>query len=289
MRYFEIITEAKTVLDARHLESDLKHFGGKYHYIDPSVGFFFNYDAGVLGLYSEENMFHSEKVGKSRGIDFKKSHGIDFNFLWNKLGGLVKLDSKTVTISKESYANAKWRQRDIPDLKSFQKALKELKRYGVTDDFIVKGIPKQKRVGDILSSPDPTDAVFRGEPITMFHGTSLKRWEIIQRQGLRPGNTGEIYQDLHPGYSENNIYLAVTEKGAIFYGKRQAIKDNDVGFVVLSVSVPDPAKILADDRFHHMGADSAKALANSGRTLGEFAYCGNILPKHIKLRSSTKL
>jgi len=290
MRYFELITEAKEVIDARHEESDEKPFGsGKYHYIKPSDGFFFHYYDGVLVLHSEENEQYSAKVA---GVSVPSE-------VWNQLNGLVQLNNKTVTIGK-AYFGTSLKMRSIPDIKTLQKVLRDLKRFGVTKEFLIKGAPKNipKTVGDVLLANDPTDKILAQQPITMFHGTSLERWKIIERAGLRPGNTGDTYNDLVSGYSEHNIYLATTEKSAEFYGKRQAKKDDDFHYVILQVDVPDPAKLLSDDRFVkrfssrnedlppeeiRKSASDPSRLSQSGRELGEFAYRGIILPKHIKL------
>jgi len=290
MRYFELITEAKEVIDARHEESDEKPFGsGKYNYVNPSDGFFFHYYNGLLVLHSEENQQYSAKVS---GVSVP-------SYIWNSLNGLVQLKDKTITIGK-AYVGNSLKMRSIPDIKTLQKVLRDLKHFGVTKEFLIKGAPKNipKTVGDVLLADDPTDKVLSQQPITMFHGTSLKRWKIIEKTGLRPGKTTGTYADLVSGYSEHNVYLATTEKIAEFYGKRQAEKDYDFRYVILQVDVPDPAKLLSDDRYVkkfssrnedlppeeiRKSASDQHRLSQSGRESGEFAYRGIILPKHIKL------
>ena len=127
---------------------------------------------------------------------------------------------------------------------------------------------------------------FTDKDLVMWHGTSEARWEIIQNKGLRPGYTGEAYVDLVPGYSEHNVYLAHTPKGAQFYAKRQAKKDNSKG-IVLRVQVPDPSKIVADDRYARgwegkiIGFDP-KQIKSSVKELGEVGYNGRIPPKFIR-------
>ena len=114
MRYHEFITEAKRVYDVRHPESDLEHFGAKkYNYIDPNDGFFV-YTDGELALFSEQNMFYSERVVGTN----------DLSHIWNLLGGLVRFSDKTITISKEHFGEGlQMRQRDIPNIQEFQKSI----------------------------------------------------------------------------------------------------------------------------------------------------------------------
>jgi hypothetical protein len=190
-------------------------------------------------------------------------------------------------MNKEIDFGSKLRQRNLVDVKEAQKAFRELFAYGVTPDFKVKGFPPEvpKTVKGILALNDPTDQVMARQSITMYHGTSMKRWQIIQRQGLRPGNASDIYNDLVPGYSEFNIYVCTTAKNAEFYGKRQAKKDRDDAYVILQLQIPDPVKLRPDDRFSH---GQTKPMSRSGRELGEFAYKGSILPQQIKLYKEVK-
>ncbi len=290
MRYFEL-TEARAVLDHRHDESDMPYFGAeKYDYIKPEDGFFFHYgdfgkSNGVLELHSAPNNIYSRKVRKFT-TDISQMH--------NALNGKVDFLTKTIAIAKE-YAGNGSRQRSITNLKHFKRCLQELKAFGVTDEYKLKGVPSHipATVGAALKLDDPTDLVFnRNKPIVMYHGTSMKRWKTIAKQGLRPGNTPDNYNDLVPGYSEHNIYLTATPKGAEFYGKRQAKKDKDDAYVILAVTVPDPAKLMADDHmiyrgpdhrpFDRQGHDPAN-IKHTGRKMGEFAYRGAILPNHLKL------
>ena len=207
--------------------------------------------------------------------------------MWNQLGGIVNFQTMTLTISKESVGNA-MRQRFIANIAEFKQALSSLKKFGLTDDFIIKGAPPEipKTVGQALQMRDYVQKTFKDKDLVMWHGTSEARWEIIQNKGLRPGHTGEAYVDLVPGYSEHNVYLAHTPKGAQFYAKRQAKKDNSKG-IVLRVQVPDPSKIVADDRYARgwegkiIGFDP-KQIKSSVKELGEVGYNGRIPPKFIR-------
>ena len=131
---------------------------------------------------------------------------------------------------------------------------------------------------------DYVQKTFQDKNLVMWHGTSEARWEIVQNKGLHPGNTGEAYNDLVSGYSEHNVYLAHTPKAAQFYARRQAKKDNSKG-IVLKIQVPDPSKIVADDRFAQYGGEMAghrgDRIKASVKELGEVGYKGWIPPKFI--------
>lgn len=283
--------EAKEVIDARHLnkEDEVKFWGSSKtsEHIDPADGFYFVYDNGVLILYSTANAIYSTHVTyghKSREQGLAST-------AWNKMDGIVTFADKTVKFLKENVGNT-YRSRDITNVKQLKNLCRDLTAYGVTEEFKLKGahnIPKT--VGDALKAVDPTDQLMGGKSIVMYHGTSTTRWEIIKKQGLRPGNTPDKYNDLVPGYSEYNIYLATSPTGAAFYGKRQAKKDDDYGYVVLAVNVPDPAKIIGDDRFVNRDTKQAspKMMKYAGREAGEYAYKGTILPNHITLLKSGTL
>lgn len=315
MRYFEIIVEAKEIIDFRHEKSDEPFFGPeKENHIDPKDGFYFAYRGGKLVLSSTSNSSYSSKV--VTGDSSIK------NMIWNELDGLVVFSTKTITIQKLSVDN-RMVQHHLSNIKELKHALSVLLKYGVDLDFKIKGVPPHvpKTVGDLLKTEDPTDQILKNKPPIMYHGTSMKRWKEIQRVGLAPGNAPDEYNDLIKNYSEHNIYLATTPKGASFYGKRQAAKDGDSQYVVLAITVPDPAKLLTDDHWNHIAfhtivpdendldyrgnpktvnvpkskeeltkqGSEPQRLRRSGRELGEFAYRGRILPKHISLVSIGKI
>lgn len=304
---FEQLLEAKEIYDHRHenISDVIKPWADGENYIDPRDGFYWEFVEGKLLLTSTENEFYSfiasmyqtaseeeQEIARRRNKqDFIKIPRIKdvyskISSMWNQLGGIVNFQTMTLTISKESVGNA-MRQRFIANIAEFKQALSSLKKFGLTDDFIIKGAPPEipKTVGQALQMRDYVQKTFKDKDLVMWHGTSEARWEIIQNKGLRPGHTGEAYVDLVPGYSEHNVYLAHTPKGAQFYAKRQAKKDNSKG-IVLKVQVPDPSKIVADDRYARgwegkiIGYDP-KQIKSSVKELGEVGYNGRIPPKFI--------
>lgn len=324
MRAFEVLLEAKDIIDLRHGETtkDIPIWPRESEgtYIPKSAGFYFIYSDGKIVVFSTDNEYYSflahhyEKASPDEQAIAKKDirafHKIDrikdahneISSVWNQLGGKVDYSLQEITIAKES-AGDKMRQRVISDIDAFKSALRSLKDtregfgdLGVTDDYIIKGAPpnlpkpkgsKYPTVGSVLTgmSSYVQDIVQQKDDLIMYHGTSEARWEIIQRTGLRPGQVGEVYNDLIPGYSEFNVYLATTPKAAQFYARRQAKKD-DSKSIVLQVKVPDPVKLIADDRFARFGGEieghRMDRIKDSIKELGELGYKGFIPPKFIK-------
>ena len=309
----ELLQEAKSVRDFRHedVSKEFKYWGTKeMGYIDPKDGFNFIYNEGQLILFSTNNEVYSAIVGKGlwkKTLELQKAgksgYGIPREILtqlkgpgesdlWNQLGGSVSYADKTITFFKED-ANGKARQRVVNDIKDFKAAIKNIQKYGVKSDFKIKGLPAPLNgmtVEKVLDMEVPSEEILKQNNQVMYHGTSMKRWEEIQKQGLRPGNTGEAYVDLIPGYSDKNVYLATNAKTAEFYGKRQAKKDDDSNYVILKITVPDAAKFLPDDHFaHNMGKGSEFGRSKmSVKELGSIAYKGIIRPKFIELQSTRK-
>lgn len=295
------LAEAAAIIDVRHDgKSPTKFYGnGKESgYISPSQGLYFAYSRGNLVVGSTLNNFYDADVtyGSKRG-----KYGVQVNFpdettrraisgTWNQFGGKVEFASKTITIGKDSTRDG-MRQRTATDIQSDQKAIRELFRYGVDETYKIKGLSNgTMTVKEFLSLADPTDQVLKGSPGTFYHGTSLSRWEKIKRFGLRPGQTGDAYIDLVPGYSEHNVYLATTKKTAEFYGKRQAVKDRDDSYVIIEITGLGGDRFLPDDRYVKSYDKDANLSINigsggyrmSGRELGEYAYRGIILPSKFK-------
>lgn len=304
MRYSELL-EYRAVGDYRHaqnIEDQFPFYGASKTsgYLSPDAGFYFDYREGYLELASTENANYSHQVATdswkdkdARDAAQKVRKANIPTDLWNNLSGKVDYASQTITIRKDS-VDSGYRMKVITDIKEFQKCLVDLKRYGVTDDYKVKGINQPlnaKTVGEILQMSDHVDNVLTNFHPIMYHGTSKKRWdEFISKQGLRPGKYDDVYVDLIKGYSEFNVYLATDAKTAEFYGKRQAKKDDDSQYVVLKVTVPDAAKLMPDDHYgHNLNKDNLMTrIKASLRSLGSIAYKGTIMPKFITVVATRK-
>lgn len=306
------LLEFKSVRDFRHdnIEKEFKFFGSTKtsEWIDPKEGFYWLYDQGDLILASTDNENYSALVSSGlykkvlagentqKAIKQARDGGRD---LWNQLGGIVNFKDKTITIAKENVGKSN-RMRVIYDIKKFQSALKNLKGYGVKEDFKIKGTNKPflgMTVGDVLGLSGSVERIMTEEHPTMYHGTSKKRWdEFVEKKGLQPGKTGEAYYDLIKGYSEHHIYLAGDEKTAEFYGKRQAKKEDDTHYVIIQVSVPDTAKLWPDDEFSyaivqgHAKDDHSvyQLIKASIKANGSLAYRGTIKPTFLKLLATRK-
>ena len=303
---FEQLLEAKEIYDHRHenISDVMKPWHGGEQYIDPRDGFYWLFYEGKLMLYSTDNEFYSfiasmyqtaseeeQEIARRNTQEFHRLDRVKdayskISSMWNQIGGLVNFQTMTLTVSKESVGD-RMRQRFIANIAEFKQALSGLKKFGLTDDFIIKGAPPEipKTVGQALQMRDNVQKILHDKNLEMWHGTSEARWEIVQRKGLRPGHTGEVYVDLVPDYSEHNVYLATTPKGAQFYAKRQAKKDNSKP-IVLRVQVPDPRKLVADDRFARWGGEvkgyDIDRIKASIKEMGELGYKGRIPPKFIR-------
>lgn len=299
------LTEAKEVIDLRHRDfrndSDVDPIlKNKSDFIDAKNGFYWSYYKAILILSSHEDQYVSGSLSQAeknnevpKKLSLIKSPAPSaIGRAWNNLNGLVDYRIKTITIAKE-YAGNSQRQRTVTNIKEFQQAIQSLQKYGVTNDFKIKGAPPHipKTVKDVLTLKNPLEALLSPtEKITMYHGTSKARWEVIQQKGLMPRSIDtnrkfkdDVYNDLIPNYSDKNVYLATTKKTADFYAKRQAQKD-DSDPIVLKIELPDNSNLVPDDRFvrRDTGQYDFKAFKASLHGLGEFAYRGLILPKFIK-------
>ncbi len=303
---FEQLFEAKEIIDNRHenISDILKPWSGGEEYIDPRDGFYWLFKEGKLVLSSTDNEYYSmianvyatasEEEQELARTNLRQFHRLEkvtdkhkeISNAWNELGGLVNFQTMTLTISKENVGNS-MRQRYIADIATFKQALSSLKKFGLTDEFAIKGAPSEipKTVGQALQMRDNVQKILHDKDLIMWHGTSEGRWEMIQHKGLQPGKTGEAYVDLIPGYSEHNVYVATTPKGAQYYAKRQAKKDGSKP-VVLKVQIPNPRKLIADDRYAHHSTDksvgkSIDRIKTSIKEMGELGYNGWIPPKFI--------
>lgn len=304
MRYSELL-EYRAVGDYRHaqnIEDKFPYYGATKTsgYITPETGFYFDYREGYLELASTENANYSHQVAtdswhsKEAQAAAKTARKANIpRDLWNNLGGKVDYATQTITIRKDS-VDSGYRMKVVNDIKEFQKCLADLKRYGVTDAYKVKGINQPlnaKTVGEILQMQDHVDNLLTNFHPVLYHGTSKKRWdEFISKQGLRPGKYETAYVDLIKNYSEFNVYLGTDSKTAEFYGKRQAKKDDDTEYVILKVTVPDAAKLMPDDAFgHNVTKDNLLTrIKASIKTVGSIAYKGTIMPKFITLVATRK-
>ena len=305
---FEQLLEAKNVYDFRHedISAELsiwpKQAQGSY--VDPRDGFYWIFSKGNLLIFSTENESYSfvanmyqsasdeeKAIAKSDVKQFVKIPRIQnahkaLASMWNQLSGVVIFSTMTLTILKESSRGDTMRQRVIANIAEFKQALGSLKSFGVTDEFTIKGAPADipKTVGQALQMQDYVQKTFQDKNLVMWHGTSEARLEFISKKGLRPGHTGEAYNDLIPNYSEHNVYLATTPKTAQFYAKRQA-KKYESAPIVLKIKVPNPNKLIADDRFARYGGEIAghrgDRIKASVKEMGELAYKGWIPPKFI--------
>lgn len=119
----------------------------------------------------------------------------------------------------------------------------------LTPDYKFVGDEKYRKmtVGELVEKSGEVESALTGRgKLVMFHGTSEKRWSIIQKKGMRPGSAGEVYYDMVTGWSENNVYLTFDHSVAENYATRQAIKDKSKA-VVLRVEVPDVSNLVADE------------------------------------------
>jgi hypothetical protein len=90
-----------------------------------------------------------------------------------------------------------------------------------------------------LLNPSSTD-------IVAYHGTTSTLAKKILEKGLRPGKSQYTYLDQVKGWSESNVYLTLSPANAENYATRAAIWYGGTP-TVLKVTVPDPAKIVADE------------------------------------------
>lgn len=298
MRLYEILKEAKEIYDLRHEPSDLQYWGGNNpEYINPNDGFHFAFYEGILGIGSTANLFYDAavKYGSS-----KKSNGfgIDVNFpneqtknainskLYNAFGGIVDFKSKIIKISKEYDFKGKQRSRAIDRIKPIKQVMSELKRFGVTDDFKIKGLMDfNGTISDIFKIKDQVDDWVANKNIVFYHGTTLARAETILSKGLMPGNEPEAYIDLIPGYSEYNVYLTTSPNTAMFYAKR-AVQKEGGSWAILKILDIDQNRLTADDGFVWRGPDAdLSKIVNPKKSLsyGVVGYKGSILPNKISL------
>jgi hypothetical protein len=182
------------------------------------------YIKSTLGYSSPVNAIKIDKDKKQ--IDLDASHA---EWMTRRPG--KNRDGKSYVIPSGDVA---FGEKTLPLQKMFKHILG--RDSGVDETFKIVGSEKFRgqTVADVISAPREYDAALTGQagPITMYHGTSVKRWKEIQKKGLVPGKYDEAYADLIPGYSENNVYLTVSPAEAENYATRQAIKDKSKAMVL---------------------------------------------------------
>jgi len=196
------------------------------------------YIKSTLGYSSPVNAIKIDKDKKQIDLDA-------FHADWRTRRPGKNRDGKSYVIPSGDVA---FGEKMLPLQKMFKHILR--RDSGVDETFKIVGSEKFRgqTVADVISAPREYDAALTGQagPITMYHGTSVKRWKEIQKKGLVPGKYGEAYADLIPGYSENNVYLTVSPAEAENYATRQAIKDKSKA-MVLKVTVPDYTRFRPDE------------------------------------------
>lgn len=136
---------------------------------------------------------------------------------------------------------------------SFKKALIAILKHDKRIDrsYLIVGNPRYKNmtITDVLKQQNPGDLIAKGgqfQPMTFYHGTSEKRWKVIQKEGLKPNRAPKIYVDLVAGYSEFNVYLTTSVSVAENYATRAARDDNSKA-VVVEVIVRKPNFVFDED------------------------------------------
>ena len=319
----KILVEAKSVRDFRHkdIRNEFPGFFGPipgHRIIDPSDGFFFAYDKGNLILSSSNNINYSALAtsGLWKELKTSKTMSSDREIDRRALNPnqLPEIDGKTAlkwvngevsfadsTVKFETDPRLKYKDPVakfyVNNIKELQSILKNLLTHGVNKFFTVINLDDAldgSTIEDLLKLKDPaTEISAKNNGHILYHGTSFSRWEKhIQKEGLRPGNVGKIYNDLIPGYSEHNIYLGTTPRVSDFYGKRQAEKDGDDFYVILKITLPDTSKLKPDDLLYLKYDDYRTLFKKTKRSIREIssvAYKGIIRPKFIELLSKKKV
>lgn len=221
---------------------------------------------GVDGMLTTMGLKQQPPSGSSLEdrIAFSEKHP------FHNTGGTfaVNIPAETIDVDSATYKNYKGRRQNnaqtksytIPhegsewsQVKPFQKALKAVMAHDkrVTQDFKIVGNPiyDGQTISDILNQKDVGDQIAKGghfDPVTLYHGTSDKRWQSIKQKGLQPNNAPKVYGDLVAGYSEFNVYVTTSVAEAENYATRAAIDDRSKA-VVLKLIVRDPQKFTFDE------------------------------------------
>ena len=160
------------------------------------------------------------------------------------------------------------------DTLSLQKLFKHLTSVDprVTPDYKIVSPDDKfsgKTIGQVSGEKRSTDVAVGGTPgtLTVYHGTSTKRWPEIEKKGLVPGKFEVAYSDQIPGYSAKNLYFTMDPHTAENYATRAAVWDK-AGALILKVEIPDITRVLPDE--DSMNWFELKREYNLKRTDGEY-------------------
>lgn len=255
-------------------------------WVDPAKGFYFSYKDGKILIRDAVSGFGKDEEAEARAFGVPS---------W-PMDGMVDFGGATVTILKEP-VDTKERARTVNDPSFFQRMMRDLMRADsrIKPNWKIKGLHRifGKTIADLLKQEEllSTETVHERLPSYGFHGTSTLRLPEILKKGLVPGQFGESYVDLIPGFSIHMIYLATDPRTAEFYAKRQSKKDygvSDSG-VVLKIKIPDKDRIFSSET--GLGARSRLwdiPVSKSIQVSGEFAYMGRIPASMIEVYHAPK-
>lgn len=128
-----------------------------------------------------------------------------------------------------------------------------------------------KTIGQVSGEKRSTDIAVGGTPgtLTVYHGTSTKRWPEIEKKGLIPGKFEVAYSDQITGYSAKNVYFTMDPHTAENYATRAAVWDTSAA-LILKVEIPDITRIVPDE--DSMNLFDLKREYNLKRTDGVDAF-----------------
>lgn len=258
------------VLFIQDRKEEIKEFTWKYHkdifptpqdIPDVSQQYNYNYD------HRENNTLKVDHIAKS--ID------LDQNYLeeYSRRGD-PRHDGANARYGK-SYVIPSGKVAFEGNELGLQKLVKFLMQQDsrITPDYKILGDEKYRKmnVSQLVKKSGEVETALTGRTkLVMFHGTSLEKWNIIQKTGLRPGAGDDIYADLVKGWSEKNVYLTFTHDNAQNYATRQAIKDGSPA-AVLRVEIPDVSKLVADeDTFGYMNLSKRYTIQTRSKDIFDF-------------------
>lgn len=280
---FQVLTEARVFKDLRTQKGQTEYMVAPAVYSDPET---VSRDQGYIVLIDAPT--NDDNYSKLRRQFDDNHRSVDKNRKFDSYGSqkewwsnwsmqswkglIVSHSAKTVNVDLEHLLQHRHRR---PDPKSDKHSwtiplpggsdgsplsnlytIKMLKLVVQLDpavaNFKVVGSPTfSGTVAELINTPDRAQTILQktsGE-LTFYHGTSLARYQVIRRDGLRPGNTNGG-SDVVPGYSDNNIYLAPDVETARNYATRAAVYDKGTA-VVLKVTVRDFTKFVPDEDALH--------------------------------------